>query len=190
MTLRKPHRLLPQNRPEWHFSKARNGGVVIDLFIHDFDLVRWLTGQEVASTHGVMCKNILPEYPDFYDTAALQVLTDAGMPVQFYADWHNPVKSWTWGDCRLFITGTKGTAELRLEGDPFISTEDSLLLVVTHEEQARQVAFQEAPSTISADFIARIEGQSSVLTHQDILAASKAVIDSDDEVILIDRTKQ
>jgi predicted dehydrogenase len=189
LTMRKPHRLLPENRPQWHFSKERNGGVVIDLFIHDFDLVRWLTGQEVASAHGVMCKNILPEYPDFYDTAAVQILTDGGIPVQFYADWHNPVKSWTWGDCRLFITGTKGTAELRLEGDPFISTGDSLLIVVTHKEAAHQISFDTPPGNISEDFLSRIEGRPSILTHEDIMATSKAVIESDEQVKLIDRTR-
>lgn len=189
ITMRKPHRLTPQNRPQWHFSKSRNGGVVIDLFIHDFDLVRWLTGHEVESAQGTMVKNILPEYPDFYDTAALQLLTNGGIPVQFYADWHNPEKSWTWGDCRLFITGTKGTAELRLEGDPFIAIGDSLLITVTHEQEARQIPFSESPVGISDDFLARIEGRSSVLTHEDILAATAATIQSDEQVRLIDRTK-
>jgi predicted dehydrogenase len=67
------------------------------LFIHDFDLLRWLSGQEIVESDGFMAKNILPEYPDFYDTANLSVMLDGNILAQLYADWHNPEKSWTWG---------------------------------------------------------------------------------------------
>jgi predicted dehydrogenase len=189
ITMRKPHRLNAPGRPKWHFSKTQNGGVIIDLFIHDFDLVRWLTGQEWAETSAVMTKNILPEYPDFFDTAVLQGVTDGGVPIQLYADWHTPNKSWTWGDCRIFVTGTEGSAELRLEGDPFIDPKDNLLLFITHEAESRRIACSETPVNISADFLARIEGKPCVLTHEDILAASRAAVLSDEKAVVIDRTK-
>lgn len=131
--MRKPHRLTPDKRPQWFFTKEQSGGIVIDLLIHDFDLLRWLTGREVAKSEGYMGKNMLPEHPTFYDTAGLQVLMQGGVIAQLYADWHTPRQSWTWGDCRVFISGTKGSAELRLAGDPFVS-EQSLYLRVTDEQ--------------------------------------------------------
>src|SRR5690606_31307008 len=127
ISMRKPHRLSESSRPAWHFSKSQNGGILIDLMIHDFDLVRWLTGQKLAVSHAVMTKNMLPEYPDFYDTAVLQGVTSESVAVQLYSDWHTPNRSWTWGDCRIFVTGTEGSAELRLEGDPFVGSKESLL---------------------------------------------------------------
>ncbi|TVY08157.1 Gfo/Idh/MocA family oxidoreductase [Paenibacillus cremeus] len=184
ITMRKPHRLTPTMRPSWHFSKEQNGGIVIDLFIHDFDLLRWLTGQEPVSASGYMAKSILPEHPTFYDRAGLQVVMDGQVTAQLYADWHNPERSWTWGDCRLFVTGTQGSAELRLEGDPFVSKDD-LLLVVTHEEELRRAELLQPPSSITADFLNRIEGGTGVITHRDIWLATKATIEADQEVQLI-----
>lgn len=186
ISMRKPHRLTPQNRPQWHFAKAQNGGIVIDLFIHDFDLLRWLTGQEVVDIDGYMAKNILPEYPDFYDTANLTVKMDGNILAQLYADWFNPEKSWTWGDCRIFVTGTDGTAELRLEGDPLISKDD-LLLLVTNDEELKQIGLDTVPHNISEDFLARLEGREASIQHEDILSATLATIESDETVKIVNR---
>ncbi|WJH33895.1 Gfo/Idh/MocA family oxidoreductase [Paenibacillus sp. CC-CFT747] len=76
LTMRKPHKLTPSSRHAWHFSKEQNGGIVMDLFVHDFDLLRWLTGQEIRSVQTVVTKNGMPEYPTFYDTACAQVVMD------------------------------------------------------------------------------------------------------------------
>lgn len=186
IAMRKPHRLTPENRPSWHFSKEQCGGIVIDLFIHDFDLLRWLTDQEVQKIDGYMSKNILPEYADFYDTANLTVQMEGQVLAQLYADWHNPEKSWTWGDCRIFVTGTKGVAELRLEGDPLIAKED-LLFVVRHDQELVRKELDEVPNNISEDFIARIEGKEASITHEDILLATLATVDADDQVTVVNR---
>lgn len=182
--MRKPHRLKPDERPGWHFSKQQGGGIVVDLFIHDFDLLRWLTAQDVTDLSGYVSKNILPEYPDFYDVASLQVLTEDGVIATLYADWHTPEKSWTWGDCRIFIVGTKGTFELRLSGDPFIH-QDELVIRITHDEEVSEVKLNEVPTSITEDFLNRINGKDAIIQHQDILAATKATLDADDVVRVI-----
>lgn len=179
ITMRKPHRLNPASRASWHFSKQQNGGIVIDLFVHDFDLLRWLTGQEVSSVKAVVTKNDLPEYPDFWDTASAQVVMDGGVISTLYADWHTPDKSWTWGDCRIFVNGTVGFAELRLCGDPSVSEADELMLCVTDTQTLVQTKLLEPEISITADFLSRIDGQSSTLTHKDILAASTLTIEAD-----------
>ncbi len=187
ITTRKPHRLTPDSRPQWHFSKAQNGGIVIDILVHEFDLLCYLTGKEIVEASGYMLKTILPEYRDFYDSASLQVKMEGGIVSQIYCDWHNPEKSWTWGDCRIFVTGTKGSAELRLEGDPLVSKEE-LLLFVSHEEPLRQMAAMDMNVTAMEDFVARINGKPSVQTHEDILKATRATIDADERAEKLDRT--
>src|SRR5699024_11207898 len=132
--MRKPHLLKAETRPAWHFSKKQSGSVIIDLFIHDFDLLRWFSNAEITKSYEVDSKNILIEDPNFYATASVQVTMKSGIIANLYADWHTSSKSWTWGDCRIFITGTEGNVEARLEGDPFIQKEGLLLLVTNHSK--------------------------------------------------------
>jgi predicted dehydrogenase len=182
--MRKPHLLNAAGRPAWFFSKEQCGGIVIDLLVHDFDLLRWFTGSEVVQTEGYMVKRILPEYPNFYDLASVQVLMEGNITAQLYADWFTPVKSWTWGDGRIFVTGTNGFAELRLSGDPLVKQE-ALFLRTTSSEALAAVELEQPPVTITKDFLNRIEGKPSLLIAGDILSASQATIQADEQVRLI-----
>jgi len=159
------------------------------LFIHDFDLLRWLTGKEVKSITGYMAKNILPEYPSFFDTAGLQVIMEDGLAVQLYADWFTPEKSWTWGDGRIFAVGTKGTIEIRLEGDPLVA-KDVLYLQVTSEQELTAIEEGRIPITITEDFLNRVRGENSILQHEDIIAATEATIRADECAETIYRLKE
>lgn len=179
--MRKPHRLNPASRPDWFFSKEKSGGILIDLLIHDFDLLRWFTGREIQRTDGVVGKSILPEHPGFYNTVNVQVVLEDGMATQLYADWHTPGKSWTWGDGRIFAAGTEGCAELRLAGDPMLSAEP-LLLEATNREEWSAAALETPPWSITEDFLRRIRGESSILTHDDLVKASEAAILADQRV--------
>jgi predicted dehydrogenase len=177
--MRKPHRLNAADRPAWFFSKQQSGGILIDLLIHDFDLLRWFTGKEIERIDGYVGKTILPEYPSFYNTASLQVVMNDCIVAQLYTDWHTPDQSWTWGDGRIFVTGTQGFAELRLQGDPFVNETASLMIQLTNQGPAALVPLQDPPYTITADFIQRIQGSDSVLSHEDILKATEATITAD-----------
>ncbi|WP_127580120.1 Gfo/Idh/MocA family protein [Paenibacillus koleovorans] len=187
VSMRKPHRLNPASRADWFFEKRRNGGVIVDLLIHDFDLLLWLTGQQAVSVQAVMTKNELPEYPDFWDAASAQVIMNEGLIAQLYADWHTPDKSWTWGDCRVFVNGTEGFAELRLTGDPLVSDREELLLAVNDRDPLHLAELAEPPCSLTEDFLRRIEGQPAVLTHEHILAASALTIDADEGAVLVNR---
>lgn len=185
ITMRKPHRLAPATREAWHFHKEQNGGILIDLFIHDVDLVRYLAGQPIVSQHSVMTKLGQPAHPDFYDTAGMQLLLSGGVIAQLYADWHTPDRSWTWGDLRIFVTGTEGTAELRLNGDPSVSKEELYFQVTNDTPFARVEPGEPAQQEgIAADFVKRVAGGPSALTHEDLLAASEAVIQADEQAVL------
>ncbi|ACX63499.1 MULTISPECIES: Gfo/Idh/MocA family protein [Paenibacillus] len=178
ISMRKPHRLNPETRPAWHFDRAQSGGIINDLFVHDFDLLRWLTGREVETSSGYLAKHILPEYPTFYDAAGVQVFMAGGITAQLYADWHTPAGSWTWGDGRIFITGTRGIAEIRLEGDPLLSN-DEVALVITDQE-LRSLPLTAPAFSLSQDFLNRVAGEAGLITHDDIYKASEATVMADE----------
>ncbi|SEL74410.1 Predicted dehydrogenase [Paenibacillus sp. cl141a] len=178
ISMRKPHRLNPETRPAWHFDRGQSGGIINDLFVHDFDLLRWLTGREVETTSGYLAKHILPEYPTFYDAAGVQVFMAGGITAQLYADWHTPAGSWTWGDGRIFITGTRGIAEIRLEGDPLLSS-DEVALVITDQE-LRSLPLTAPAISLSQDFLNRVAGEAGLITHDDIYKASEATVMADE----------
>ncbi|MDF2668889.1 MAG: oxidoreductase [Paenibacillus sp.] len=184
ITMRKPHMLNPNSRQPWHFSKLQNGGIIMDLFIHDFDILGWLTGQEVASTSAVLAKTILPEYPDFYDVAAVQTILSGGVVAQLYADWHTPEKCWSYGDLRIFVTGTLGSAEIRLTGDPSVGQEE-FLFTVMHARPFAKIPLRSVPSTVTEDFLHRIEGRPHEITHHDLLAACRAAVEADECAVIV-----
>lgn len=180
--MRKPHRLDASKRPAWFFSKQQSGGI---LLVHDFDLLRWFTGKEIEKMDGYVGKTVLPEYPTFYNTVYLQVVLEDCVVAQLYADWHTPDRSWTWGDGRIFATGTEGFAELRLQGDPFVQ-EDSVMIQLTNQESAARVPLIHPPCSITEDFIRRIQGQAAILTHKDIMITTEATITADAQANYLD----
>lgn len=179
LDMRKPHRLNAKDRPGWFFDYERSGGIIQDLLVHDLDLLRWLTGSEIADMQGYMAKRILPEHPGFYDAAALNARLADGTIAQLYADWHTPAGSWTWGDGRIFAVGTEGTAELRSQGDPWGSREP-MLLVSRGLEALQLMPLRRSPVGVCADFINRLRGEASVLSGEDVLLASAAAVEADE----------
>lgn len=115
----------------------------------------------------LMSKTI--QYPNFYDTACALVLMAGGVLAQLYADWHTPGQSWAWGDCRVFVSGTTGCAEMRLSGDPSVEggAAEELLFRVTNAS-----AFGD-PDDDHGGLPNRVEGRVSVLQHPDILEACR-----------------
>ncbi|MDF2724748.1 MAG: oxidoreductase [Paenibacillus sp.] len=184
--MRKPHRLNAASRPEWFYSKRQSGGILIDLLVHDFDLLRWLTGKEIETIGGYVGKTIMPEHPTFYNSASLQVVMEDCIVAQLYADWHSPVGGWSWGDGRIFVTGTESLVELRLHGDPLVGR-DPVVIRSTNGESVDRLPALEPPCTITEDWLLRIGGEASIVTHDDIVKATEATIRADRLVTYLNR---
>ncbi|MBP1988626.1 Gfo/Idh/MocA family protein [Paenibacillus eucommiae] len=178
IAIRRPLKLFPGARAPWFFSKEQNGGILVDLMIHDFDLLRWLSGEEICDMHSLAGKHVVPESVDFYDTAHVQLVLGEGIIASLHADWLAPEQGWA-ADGRIFVTGTMGCAEIRLAGDPAIA-EEELLFTVSEGQRYQQEELVPSQSGLSEDFIRRIEGRPALLTQQDILEACKAVIAADE----------
>src|SRR5690554_3890740 len=69
ITSLKPHKLNSAYRPQWFFDKAVNGGLIIDLMIHDIDSLNWYTKDTFELFHAHLQKTSFPEYPELYDLA-------------------------------------------------------------------------------------------------------------------------
>jgi myo-inositol 2-dehydrogenase/D-chiro-inositol 1-dehydrogenase len=60
-----------------------SGGIFRDLHVHDFDLVRWLTGEEVDQVFATKAVRAHPDYADFddADVTAIHAVTTGGVQV-------------------------------------------------------------------------------------------------------------
>ncbi|NMA82568.1 MAG: Gfo/Idh/MocA family oxidoreductase [Epulopiscium sp.] len=172
-----PHRLRAEGRPDWHFEKEKNGGIVIDLMIHSIDLYHWLTKSEISDFMGSVTKSILQEKEDFYDCAQFFVQSQNGANGYLRVDWHMTDTHWNWGDLRVFCTGSKGMIEVRAIGDPL--TKELVAILFKEGEETRKLELEEANQSVTCDFIKRIRKEEHSITHQDILDATRLAIEFD-----------
>ncbi|MDO1559343.1 Gfo/Idh/MocA family oxidoreductase [Brevundimonas sp. 2R-24] len=64
-------------------------GVVIDLAVHDIDIVRHLTGSEIVDVQAQLART----HADREDTALLQFRTESGVIAQINTNWVTPFKA-------------------------------------------------------------------------------------------------
>lgn len=170
-----PHKLTPENRPDWHFSKEESGGIAVDLFSHGVDLFRWFTGgQEIAQRYAVMTKSILKEKKEFYDFASANLVTENGISGYQRVDWHIPDAHWNWGDLRIFCLGTKGYAEARVLGDPITREEE--LIVASPVDGTKKYELEDVDLNETSDFLNRIAGKEACISMEDVLASCRETL--------------
>lgn len=184
-SMQSPHRLRKENRPETFFSKGQNGSLIVDLMVHDFDLLRWFTGSEIEEVSGYLSKSAYAEYADFYDSAKILVKLENGAVASLETDWWIPDNYWNWGDGRISCVGTKGRTEICLEGDSEENSE-TVLLLNGNSGKKEKCNKQQLQVNIFQDFINRIEGAAeSIITHEDILKSTYAALMADEKAIKI-----
>ena len=143
--------------------------------VHDADMLHWYTNKEIISGQGLLLKNSLEEVPDFYDNAIVQVLLEGQITATLKSDWLMPEALQSWGDGRIFVTGTKGRVEIRTSGD----AEGPYITLTTHKTPMRRLAAAKPEVGLAADFINRIQGKPHSLTMQDIYRCSATVLKMD-----------
>jgi predicted dehydrogenase len=108
-----PHRLRPEQRPTWHFSREANGGIITDLASHQIDQFLHFTAEAEATVSFARVANRAhAEYPEFQDVGEL-ALEGEGASGYIRVDWFTPDGLEPWGDGRLFLQGTQGSIEVR-----------------------------------------------------------------------------
>lgn len=113
-----PHRLVkPEPRPDWFFDKATGGGILTDLTSHQMDQFLFYTNSTEAEVVAATVGNFKhPQYPKIHDMGDAMVRSPHASGY-VRVDWLTPKGLPTWGDVRLFLTGTDGYIELRKNVD-------------------------------------------------------------------------
>lgn len=108
-----PHRLRASTRADWFFKRDRFGGILTDIASHQCEQFLFFTGAQEATVRSATVANRAhPQWPGLQDSGDINLSTkDADGYIR--VDWFTPDGLPTWGDGRLFITGTEGTIELR-----------------------------------------------------------------------------
>ena len=164
----KPHKLNPGERESWHFNKKQNGGPVIDLMIHDIDLIRWLSGSEILNISGYMKVGNCADYLQLYDDAKLLILMDNGITAIMATDWWTPDAYPCFGNGRILCTGTRGKCEVYTTGEPLFRKGEFAIL--STQTAAEEIVTNITPGkNMMEDFLERVAGRPSIITSQDIL---------------------
>lgn len=180
LSIMKPHKLNAPSRSDWHFSKEENGGIIIDLLIHDFDLLRWLTGCEVAECMGYVKKGEHKNYPDFYDSVQLTVRMDNDVTATLESDWWIPDLYRNYGDGRIFCAGTEGRVEVRTVEDLTDPNRKPVTIFMDNDGSCTTCDEASIPTSITEDFINRIEGKGDpIITHTDIMKCTYETLIAD-----------
>lgn len=111
-----PHRLNRSTRPDWFFQRQRYGGILVDIASHQIDQFLHFTAADDAEVTFASVGNLAnPGDPGMQDFGQIALRAKGGQGGLGYirVDWFTPDALPTWGDGRLFITGTEGSIELR-----------------------------------------------------------------------------
>lgn len=164
-----PHPLRRTHRPAWMFHQETYGGILSDLAIHDLDLVAWLSGSPITSVHGCTGLQRFTEAPEFQDHGDAIARTADGSTGLVHVDWLTPDAAPYWGDYRVYVTGTVGTAEARWYPHPGLT-------VATCDLPPHEAPLGNHPGAF-ADFVGAVTGsQAPVVRSEDVLAASAAAV--------------
>ncbi len=108
-----PHRLNPASRPPWFWDKSKFGGILCDIGSHQIEQFLHWTGAKSARVLHSKVANYRGEHPAFEDFGDATFVADNGATHYLKVDWYTPSGLGAWGDGRTFITGTRGSIELR-----------------------------------------------------------------------------
>jgi predicted dehydrogenase len=108
-----PHKLNAPNRPAWHWTRENNGGALVDIGSHHFDLACWLTGSIPKQVFALQTNFTQPQHTGFQDFSQAMVQFDSGALAHIEADWLNPTSMKNFGDTRIWVLGTTGKIEVR-----------------------------------------------------------------------------
>jgi len=154
-----PHRLNRAIRPAWFFDPAAYGGILVDIASHQIDQFLFFTGAGHARIVAASTANRnLPDVPGFQDYG--DILLDSGEARGFIrVDWCTPDGLPTWGDGRLFLTGTEGTIELRKYVD-VAGRPGADHLFLTDHKGTRHIDASHEPLTYFTRFLADVRDRS------------------------------
>lgn len=168
-----PHRLNRALRPAWFFDRPSYGGIITDIGVHAIDTFLALADVDQAEIESATIGAFGTEPAGFEDFAEIVLRTPS---VRGYCrvDWFTPDGLPTWGDGRLFLTGTEGTLELRKNLD--IEGRDGTdHMFVASRTGTRHVACDQRPVTYFHDFLAAVRTRDAAALSPDTVFIATAM---------------
>ncbi len=167
----------PEPPPEEYIPAS--GGIFRDLHIHDFDILRWLTGTEVAevyATGGVRGFDFFADHGDVDTSAALITMQDGTVAV-LTGGRHNPLGY----DVRAEIFGSGDSVAVGVDRrTPLRSVEPGMPPPDKPAYPNFQDRFAEAYRTEMEHFLALVRGEAkNPCTARDALEALKIAMAAD-----------
>ncbi len=153
-------------RPEWFFDRRLSAGPVLDLLIHDIDIVRWITGLEYRSVIGTEANIGRPDDPHYHNVGQVLFSMDGG--VSAVLEHHRLVPpSLGRMDNRLKVLGTEGQAEITHDGKVWLYGWD----------ESQELTDLPAQQDIFANFVrAACAGQTPIVSTQDAVQSMQATL--------------
>ncbi len=176
-----PHRLNAAIRPDWFFDKSTYGGILVDIASHQIDqfltLTRSTDAEITLASVGHFGKATKPDFQDFGEVALKSKTNLSRGYVR--VDWFTADGLPTWGDGRLFITGTEGSIELRkyvdIEGR---SGTDHLFLCDRHG--TRYIDCKDEPITFFKKLIHDIQHRTeTAISHDHAFTVCRLALEAD-----------
>ena len=136
---------------------AGSGGIFRDMLVHDFDLIRWLTGSEVetvAATKGVLAHH---DYADFDDADVCSVIavTTSGVQVVITGTRHGALGQ----DVRLEAFGSNDSVSAGLNPRTPLRTAEGDLSLNTDPYRGFVDRFREAFRNETQSFVSFAAGE-------------------------------
>lgn len=163
-----PHKLTRPGRPAWMFDRARYGGILSDLAVHDIDLLRHLCGADRGTLQGFVGNRANADCQGFEDHGLISLRTSDGLLASMEVSWLSPEAASYHGDYRMRLVGTQGTAELLWK--------DNVLSVATHRRPPWQEPLPGGLRPAEDFFDALAAGRPPAVTAQDALAATRIAL--------------
>lgn len=168
----RPHRLSPQERPDWMFDSKQYGGIINDIGVHDIDVAVWLSGSEVDEILAASVSNKrFTEFDDFDDNGEAMLRLKNGCIVFILESWLTPKKYPHHGEMKFIIHGTKG----QIIADP--QNNKVTLYSDTKEEHDVEIVCPEETYVSDPIKYFSVPAHNAVVTTQDALRAQKAALE-------------
>ncbi|MFZ4288596.1 Gfo/Idh/MocA family protein [Variovorax sp. HJSM1_2] len=176
-----PHRLNASIRPDWFFDKSHYGGILVDIASHQIDQFLTLTHSADAEiSHAAVAHFGHATRPDFQDFGEVALKSKTNLSRGYVrVDWFTPDGLPTWGDGRLFITGTEGYIELRkyldIQGR---SGTDHLFLC--DRQGTRHIDCQDEPITFFKKLIQDVQERTeTAISHTHAFTVCRLALEAD-----------
>ena len=134
-----------------------SGGIFRDLHVHDFDLVRWMTGSEIESVFATKRVREHPDYAEFddADVATISLTTVSGVQVVITGARHNPVGH----DVRMEAFGSKDSLSAGLNSRTPLHAMEGDLALNENPYTGFVDRFREAFRNETASFVSLVAGE-------------------------------